>query len=685
MTSTPALNASATPRPDVSGCRVPAILSVLTGFSGFLAVEAFNSNLTCLSGFALGSVAGAVLLHQGRVRRPLPAFGVAQVAAGAAGVVFSFWASPLLAALAMALFGAALPLIGDRKDWAAMLAGAVTASILGPFAILPAAGPAGALWLCFGMGATVCAVATLTKSLPIPPVATPPIGRAAQLRLAASFGTGALAFALAAIWAHLSEVVLGSSVYALAWVPAAIAIGCLAGVLLADRRAVRLSTLLQSTALLLTLQLVLWDRAPGWFRFSPAPQHSFYLVEVFRFLVAIVLLAPASAALGAIFARLLPGGHLAVSAALGSLAGALLGTFVLLPLAGSEVALKGLVLTSFLVWIAFLLREQLSRRRLATAAFSCAIVLIVLLGRWWNWATLTAGPAPFRTNVEPARDVRYLPPTFVFQQEDARGGFTTVVEQTVVAGQAAQTVRTLFCNGVFQGDDSAGSGDGGFLAGSQFVADPGSALLIGLGTGRGAAALRRAGYREIAVAEPAPGIVSAAHEYFNGWNEAILADPRVKVYPYGGGDLLLSRRGPYDLIAVELSSIWFAGAADLYSRDFYELAHRRLRQGGIFQATVQIDQLSEREIASELATVRAVFSYVGLWSDGAQAVLVASDRPLTAARSPAREALLDSAGIGRLIDASRPPITSSRNRWLEYAAPRSQSSYDNRESLKRFR
>jgi spermidine synthase len=264
-----------------------------------------------------------------------------------------------------------------------------------------------------------------------------------------------------------------------------------------------------------------------------------------------------------------------------------------------------------------------------------------------------------------------------------------------VTGEVAHTVRTLFTNGKSQGDDNQSWGETqaqfGFAAvPSQFVTDYGRALLIGLGTGHTAAALKRLGYRDITVSESSPGIVHAAQAGFSAINEGVLADPRVKLFLEDGRNLLLTdRQSPYDLITIDVTSIWFAAAANLYSREFYELAHSRLRPEGVLQQWVQLHHMGSREIASELATAASVFRYVGLWYYGGQGMLLASDHPLTEPRLqtslPPEESakllaslndaqLLNSEAVARLIAAQRPPLNTDHNRWIEYATPRYQAS-----------
>jgi len=699
MTSTPALDATILPRPVVSGWRMPLVLYAAGGFSGWLAERAFQNYLQLQSvgeaalavaysvGFASGSLAVSAVIRKRGIARPLGVFGMAQLAAGLICAAFPYFPSPLLVLAAAALLGASFPLIAHVLEWqrafAASLAGALAASLAAPSLIMPAIGPRGSLWLSMAAEVAVCAVAI--SSNPRARAAAPersPEGRDIRRLLAASFGAGAILLALVVIWTRLAAVALGPSVYASSWVAAAILLGLFAGAVLAGRVPLRTSALFQCAALLLAAQLVLWDRVPGVFRIAPA---SFYFGELFRLTIAILLLAPPAAVLGLIYPRVLArahdaylAGYLNAAHALGCLAGALLAMLVLAPMAGSEVAFKTLVLMSALFWLVFLLREPLGRKRISAAVASGGFILIVLFGRWWNWGALTAGPGPFHTALVPAKDVRYLPASFVLRQEDMHAGFTTVVEQTVVTGEVARTVRTLFTNGIFQGDDNLDPADGSAAAGSQFVHDYGRALVVGLGTGRSAAALRRLGYREISVAEPARAVVEAARECFSGLNEAILADPRVRLYGDDGRSLLAgNRQAAYDLIDVERTGVWVAGATNFYSREFYRLAHSRLRTGGALQQSVELDQTSPRAIASQLATVRVAFPYVNLWYSGGRGMLVAADHPLTEARLPegvpSPTALLDSGGVSRLLARLHPPINSDGNRWLEYASPRYRS------------
>jgi spermidine synthase len=108
----------------------------------------------------------------------------------------------------------------------------------------------------------------------------------------------------------------------------------------------------------------------------------------------------------------------------------------------------------------------------------------------------------------------------------------------------------------------------------------------------------------------------------------------------------------YDLIGLELSSIWFAGASNLYSQEFYRLVRERLTPGGIFQQWVQLHHVTRRDFATVVNTLRAEFAHVALFYGGGQGILVASEKPLQGSISSLR-GLEASPGFARVLPDRR--------------------------------
>ncbi len=219
--------------------------------------------------------------------------------------------------------------------------------------------------------------------------------------------------------------------------------------------------------------------------------------------------------------------------------------------------------------------------------------------------------------------------------------------------------------------------------------------MIGCGTGQSASVLNGLDFKAVDIAEISPGILLAVGTRFRRINEDVLRSPKVAVHLEDGRNYLLSRPGKYDQITIELTSIWFAGATNLYSREFYELAKRHLNPHGVFQQWFQLHHIGPREIESIIGTLHASFPYVSAWLYGGQGVLLASLEPqhmdpdavaaamaylrkrnpddITARRTMnaiVSSRLLDTNAVERLVQTSSPIINTDWNRWIEFSTPR---------------
>ncbi len=311
-------------------------------------------------------------------------------------------------------------------------------------------------------------------------------------------------------------------------------------------------------------------------------------------------------------------------------------------------------------------------------------------------APIASGPAPAVDN------------TMVFRDESIQGGFTTVVEKRTDFGSSSEKLSVnLFTNGKLQGNDDQTDGVvqaqqvGTAVLPSLFAKHFKRALLIGLGTGQGAAVLKQLGFERLDIAELSPGIVAAVKAKFHHTNQGVLDDPTVHCMLEDGRNLLLtSVDGRYDLITIGLTTIWFSGATNLYSKEFYQLARQHLADDGVLQQWVQLHRIGPDEIASAIASARSVFPYVSYWSYDGAGMVLAANHPLDL-QATQRERLasmlsqhgglalkdaqalmdrilqgrlLSEPGVDRMILKRRPVINTDQNRYLEYATPKYSSA-----------
>ncbi|HTL04744.1 MAG TPA: fused MFS/spermidine synthase [Gemmatimonadales bacterium] len=743
------------------------VFTKLLGYIFGITAYATSTVLACfMGGLALGSA--IISRYADRLRRPLRLYALVELLIGAymlavpsllalvrAGYVGLNRATPLSLAelnlvrfllggavvlLPSALMGATLPLLarhfvrsGHGADpivarlYATNTFGAAAGVIAANYLLLPWTGIYGAL----GAGALVNLYVGLralrlqrTAGVPAerapPAEPAPPPAPAARLAdrglLLVALLTGLVAFSYEVVWTHLLAVVVGSSAYAFGDMLLAFLLGIAGGSAWLARhpaqpgtQLLRLGRCQLGVGIAVVATLPLWDRLPLLFQLIGYLLPGFYVRETVRLAASLTVMLIPTCLMGVSFPLLidaLRGGPLELGRRIGrayalNTGGAILGAtltgFVLLPALGSRLTLLtaaglSMALGAGLLWLARSAERPVGGR----APLLAGLVLLtgfVALPHWDYQALVSGSNVYFAPPPRPGR--------IVFVHEDVQSGVTSVQERP---GRELE-LRT---NGKGEGNNR-----GQMEAQWGFALIPAllshrweRAAVIGLGTGVTAGTLARFPYQRIDVAELSPGIVAAARGWFSDVNGGVLDDPRVTLHLEDGRNLLLlAEQARYDLITIEITSIWFAGAANLYSRNFFELVRNRLAPGGVFQQWVQFHHSSPLDILRILNTLRQVFPHVTLWQSGTQGMLVASLDPLRAdyatvlrfAASPAMgpvfdslplrhplalfgDLLLDEAQVDSAIGfvsrrigprlTRRFFISSDLYPWLEYSTPR---------------
>ena len=538
------------------------------------------------------------------------------------------------------------------------------------YVILPWLGLSGTLLGAAGLSAAVGVVALVLDrgSAPAPaeaPAASEAPAQASNVRAeplsdrelvllwALAAASGWIVFACEVVFTHLLALVIGNSAYAFGLI-LAVFLACLAlgaaGAARASERLGRgaLPLSLALTALALALTLPLWDRLPVVFAGAGKVITTFAGREAARAVVALLILFVPVTLMGLTFplilARVAGGsdvgrwvGRLTSVNTVGAVFGSLATGYWVLPALGAQrtLAAAAAVFAGLALWATSVVALQ---RRPALIAAGAATVALVLMPRW-DLARLTAGTNVYFDGPNPADAVLML-------REDVHGGVTTVTR--------SRGVHTLYTNGKFQGNDGWEMQAQRFFAHypSLFVPRFDRALVIGLGTGTTLGTLTAYPWKELKVVEISPAIVEAADAYFKVPNRRALEDPRVEVVLADGRNHLLVSTTQFDLVSMELSSIWFAGASSLYSREFYKLVGERLAPGGVFQQWVQLHHIYPEDFGVILRTLRAEFRHVALFFGGGQGILVASQEPLRTSRAKLA-ALSRNAGFASVLPQGR--------------------------------
>lgn len=616
-----------------------------------------------LAAFMLGMGAGLLLVA--RVRwpaRPLYVASELVIAAGSVALVFyaldgelaSGWLglaggaalavdvlsiSLLLAAPALAM-GATYPLLVDlvrdpravRSLYAAGLAGVVSGTLLTALALAPAIGIDGAVWAAVVLNALVAAVAWLSFRDPprIEPIAVS--HRRADLAAAARFASaGAIGVAAQAVWNRALAPYAGVSVFTFAAIVAAYvlfqAIGFAVHARLERPRLVAMALAVSGPLALASLAVI------GLFDFE-LPSRDASPAEWFLAASGIiaVVVGPVAAALGFAQAGALAtverDADLRVRVArvvglgtLGAAAAALLTSLVAIPLVGLRLSLALVAIPAH----ALVARE----RRLAAAASAVVVVALVL-----------TAPGP-RWFLGPSFEDR----TIYYVDEGFQETTAVVAEDRPVEPR----IRRLVSGGLsYSGDSAYAQRYMRLLGHLPALAASGEerALVICIGTGTTADALRAYRYHRIDAVDLSPSITETL-AFFSHVNHDLASDDRIAIVVEDGVRFVRRTRESYDVITLEPPPPRAPGASSLYSERFYRAARSRLRPGGVLAQWLPLHGMSAAELETLARTFVAVFEDATLHvSERNEALLLSSSAGANADRLARVRSSLADIGFG---------------------------------------
>lgn len=642
-----------------------------------------------LAAFMTGLAAGNALAVRwaSRIRRPLRAYALLELGVGAAGAA-AVLAAPALAPLLAPLFrglrdaagltnllrlaiafalvllpttamGITLPVLTramsrDDRDFGSVLGGLYGWNTLG--GVLGAV--AGELWLIAPLGlrgtaffaaglnllAAILALAWARRQAPAVDTVAEPIGdrpgrnrlgaRARRL-LTAAFLAGAGLLALEVIWFRFLQLFLFGTAMTFAFMLAMILLGIAAGGLAAslwlrrDPAAHRWLPVVAGATALATIA--------GYAAFSPWYRGAAFFIDQpdatlalsLRLMLATSVLSGVIYTLaGAALRHELSGagetaGHLTLANTLGSMAGALGAGFVLLPVLGMErsifviAVVYGAVAALCGPWRS----ADVSRNvRLAWLTSLGAVALALLL---------------FPRGAMATRHLQTSLARFLDEQ-------TRVVAQREGVNQTTTTLRRewggepvshrLVTNGhSMSGTDFADRRYMKLFVNWALAVNPRirQALLISYGLGSTAKALTDTrALTRIDVVDVSPEILGMAPIVFSS-GQSPLADPRVRVHVEDGRFFLQTSAASFDLITGEPPPPKAAGIVNLYSREYFQLLHDRLNDGGVATYWLPVEELAEDDARAIVSAFCAAFADCSLWTGAGAHWMLAGTRGLS--------------------------------------------------------
>lgn len=437
--------------------------------------------------------------------------------------------------------------------------------------------------------------------------------------------SGAVAMIYELAWTRALTLVIGSTTYAFSAMLLSFLIGIAAGSAWVARRASRaaatagLFASLQFAAALLSLVvLAVFDRLPDvfllGFSLSRAPDFIVALQIVLSIAVMILPTFCLGAALPCAIHLLsdiasvgLSVGRVYAYNTTGAIVGSFAAGFLLIPLLGVQTTLRAAIVMNLLIGLIIVLTLRLRLRWLTWGTIAGGGVAVLLLPSW-NLAVMssgvstyaeyyTGGGGPWRERIEDE---------VIFYRDGI--GATVSVHQ----GNGERSLRVNGKADASTVTDMAMQLMVGHLP-ALLHPDPGSALVIGLGSGVTVGALTQYEIGRIDVVEIEPAVVQAV-SYFAPENRNALADSRVRTIVADGRNVLATTSAQYDLIVSEPSNPWIGGIATLFTVEFFEKARAHLTADGVMAQWVHGYTMAPEDLQMIAATFRAVFPHVSLWS-----------------------------------------------------------------------
>jgi len=293
--------------------------------------------------------------------------------------------------------------------------------------------------------------------------------------------------------------------------------------------------------------------------------------------------------------------------AIGTILGSAMAGFALVPLAGIQNGIA-IAAGANVVAAVMLLAVSAPRWRALAAVFPAGFIALALVVPRWDANLMSGGAAVYAPELVHAKD------RAASLMRSRRLLFYEEGIHTTVSVQRSGGVTSLRVNGKTDGSNGRDM-VAQLLAGHLGpVLAPGArrALVIGLGTGVTAGALAQHPLERIDVAELEPAVVDAAR-FFEAENRHVLSDPRVVVKVGDGRQVLAVGPEPWDIIVSEPSNPWIAGVGNLFTREFYELAHARLSARGVMVQWLQGYSMRREDMQMVANTFLQVFPHVSLW------------------------------------------------------------------------
>jgi len=509
--------------------------------------------------------------------------------------------------------------------------GAVFGALAAGFIFIPNMGLDGAIYIAVTLNFSIVLIALIFSryiTFPVSDVAKPiddPIATSTlasteiqsrstqQIALLVLVVTGFISIATEVAWTKYLSIFTGTTIYGFAVILAIFLFGIASGswYVRTHLEKIKQPIVFMTFALILLSFLLLVTRAG--LSLIPIIYEGINAVSIqdsykqwIKYLLVFFLLFPPTFVLGIIFPlnlKIYCGNISGIKKRIGkayaintiaSVAGSLAAGFWLIPHFGTDTTLIIMAVIVALAAFLLILREPNLLFRTST---SILVIGVLICSAWFpaiNYETLISSVAyQFDNNA-----IRGQKPKFLFLEEGKSGVISLISYDNKIA--------KFQSNGLNESLIDMDNPNNSLIIESLLAyvpyflhKDPQSAFVVGFGGGITTRAFTHTTLESIHVVELEPAIVKAGKVLPNGPVTA-LDDPRVSIEFNDARNTLLTNDKRYDLIASQPSHPWLAGAANVFTEDFFEIVYSHLNEGGIYSQWINLFRM-------DVTTLKSIF------------------------------------------------------------------------------
>lgn len=566
------------------------------------------------------------------------------------------------------------------------------------------------------------------------PALTPSLSHGTLLILvpAAFAVSGFASLAYEVAWFRMLSMTIGSSVYAFSVMLATFLLGLALGSYLfsifADRVRdyVRLFAFIEILIGLSAAVLIhLFGNLPlAFLEFVRYFGISFWSFQAVNFMTAFVAVIIPTVLMGATFplaVRIMTGdlgrlgsniGGLYALNTAGGVLGSFLAGFLFIPFIGVQNTIVLMVGLNLAVGCALLFASAGSSRLLSRGAAAASVLVFAtaLVMPGWSKALVSTGPFFYgRTYIEPYKEGKFK--DMVVEKREVvyyREGITGTTTVNKGYGTLSLAISGKVTAGV-PGDVFTNI----MLAVLPLTLHqkPESALLVGLGSGVTLGAMEQLPLKQIDVVELSAGVVEASR-LFSEYNYDALDDKRLEVIVDDARSYIAYTDTRYDVIVSEPPVPLMTGVANLFTKEFFLLARKRLNPGGVFCQWLRSVNVAPEDHKSLIGSFMEAFPETSLWAyDAKNVILIGKTDPmplhlpraLEVFNDPSTGAMMESIGMnsvamllsGFIMDSASlkeyvrgAPLNTDNHPIIEFATPKTlfmDYIFDNYNEMVRFR